>query len=112
MTAPIYPWKRFWFRREAAMPLTDRGYLADPEAEYGHLLNPDAVPTESLTGLRCLALLGEPGIGKTTALRSQWEAVKRSASNIGSQVLEFDLNEFHSEFMLIRTVFEDPALMA
>ena len=61
----IYNWKRFWCTRAAQINLGDRGYLVDPESEYGHLLNPELVSLESIADLPCLILLGEPGIGKS-----------------------------------------------
>src|SRR5262245_28105061 len=107
----VHPWKRFWFLLESVIPLTDRGYLADPDSEYGRALNPDAISTDALPDIHCLALLGEPGIGKSTTLRSHWESVKRAAGERGHQVLDFDLNEFQSDFALIETVFKDPAFL-
>lgn len=61
----IYDWKRFWCTRTAQINLGDRGYLVDPESDYGHLLNPELVSLESIADLPCLILLGEPGIGKS-----------------------------------------------
>lgn len=61
----IYNWKRFWCTRAAQINLGDRGYLVDPESEYGHLLNPELVGLESIADLPCLILLGEPGVGKS-----------------------------------------------
>jgi predicted NACHT family NTPase len=61
----IYNWKRFWCTRAAQINLGDRGYLVNPESEYGHLLNPELVSLESIADLPCLILLGEPGIGKS-----------------------------------------------
>jgi predicted NACHT family NTPase len=61
----IYNWKRFWCTRAAQINLGDRGYLVDPESEYGHLLNPELVSLESIADMPCLVLLGEPGIGKS-----------------------------------------------
>jgi predicted NACHT family NTPase len=61
----IYNWKRFWCTRAAQINLGDRGYLFDPESEYGHLLNPELVGLEAIADMPCLILLGEPGIGKS-----------------------------------------------
>ncbi len=58
-------WKRFWIPRETQPQLDGRGYFADPEAEYGKLHNPKAKTLEELDDRPCLALLGEPGIGKS-----------------------------------------------
>ena len=58
------PWKRFWIPRDTA-PVLDRGYLADPEEQYGRIVNPHAKTLEELDDKPCVALLGEPGIGKS-----------------------------------------------
>jgi predicted NACHT family NTPase len=47
------------------MRLDGRGYLADPDAEFGKYSNPDLVTIDKLTDVPCLVLLGEPGIGKS-----------------------------------------------
>ncbi|WP_437658711.1 metallophosphoesterase [Sorangium sp. So ce1182] len=66
-----YNWTRFWCRRDGQIVLGEGGYLLDPEGEYGRRLNPDVVPFDHLAGMPCLVLLGEPGIGKSTAMARQ-----------------------------------------
>jgi hypothetical protein len=65
MSEKTYTWKRFWCSRTSQINLGDRGYLCDPESEYGHLLNPELVGLEAIADVPCLILLGEPGIGKS-----------------------------------------------
>lgn len=56
---------RYWVSSTDAMQsLTRDGWAAAPS-----LWGPDSVPTRELADARCLVLLGEPGIGKTTAVR-------------------------------------------
>ena len=66
-----YGWERFWCPRESSINLTDGGYLVDPDARYGSYLNPTLRPFEDISQLPCLALLGEPGIGKTETMRAE-----------------------------------------
>jgi hypothetical protein len=73
---PQYAWKRFWCPRNGTLHLIDRGYLPDPSGPYGRLLGSDLRPFEDISDLPCLVLLGEPGIGKTTALRAEREKVE------------------------------------
>jgi predicted NACHT family NTPase len=70
MSKKIYNWKRFWCSRTSQVNLGDRGYLYDPESEYGHLLNPELVGLEAIADVPCLILLGEPGIGKSQEMKN------------------------------------------
>jgi predicted NACHT family NTPase len=70
MSEKIYNWKRFWCSHTSQVNLGDRGYLCDPESEYGHLLNPELVGLEAIADVPCLILLGEPGIGKSQEMKN------------------------------------------
>jgi predicted NACHT family NTPase len=70
MSERIYPWRRFWCPRASQINLGDRGYLCDPESEYGHLLNPELVGLDAIAAVPCLILLGEPGIGKSQEMKN------------------------------------------
>ena len=72
-----FPWKRFWCRREASFSLTDRGFLADPEGEHGSYLNPELATLDQLQTTSCLALLGEPGVGKSWSLSADVDAFQK-----------------------------------
>jgi predicted NACHT family NTPase len=82
MSEKIYHWRRFWCPRASQINLGDRGYLCDPEPEYGHLLNPELVGLEAIADIPCLILLGEPGIGKsqemTNLFKHTVESIKPS----------------------------------
>jgi hypothetical protein len=69
-------WTRFWVPREASLRIELGGYLADPEGKLGKVWNPTAERLESLAVRPCLALLGEPGIGKTSTVRAYVEAAR------------------------------------
>ena len=71
----VYEWKRFWCPRESRIKLSDGGYLVDPDLEWGRLLNSDVLPFVSIVEKPCLVLLGEPGIGKSFAIESEWSAL-------------------------------------
>jgi hypothetical protein len=58
------PWKRFWIPRDTP-PSIGSGYLEDPDGPYGKFANPRARTLEQLEDIACVALLGEPGIGKS-----------------------------------------------
>jgi hypothetical protein len=87
MSNKIYNWKRFWCPREGKPNLSDDGYLVDPDdAEIGSIYNPDVVPFELISKFPCLALLGEPGIGKSTAMQSQKGSIDALVSEGGEHL--------------------------
>ena len=66
--------KRFWQLRGKQYSVSDGGYLTDPDQEYGSVMNPGLVTLESLRDRPCAVLLGESGMGKSTALRVAYGA--------------------------------------
>ncbi|MBI3248296.1 MAG: hypothetical protein HYZ50_17455 [Deltaproteobacteria bacterium] len=106
MSELIYNWKRFWCPRGENITLSFEGYLDDPEAELGRYSNPNAKPFEAIAEIPCLILLGEPGLGKTHAIRAEWEATKTKALQRGEDALWFDLRSYGSEDRLVRNLFE------
>ncbi len=100
MPNPFYKsWKRFWYPRGKTINRDYGGYLPDPETEYGRFSNPDVVPFESIASMPCLVLLGEPGIGKSTATRHAVEEVTKEAC------LWFPLGDYDSDSGLCNAVF-------
>jgi predicted NACHT family NTPase len=57
-------------------------------------------------------LLGEPGLGKSTALWQYRGGVEAGAARTGTAILWKDLNAYQSEERLIRAVFEDSRFTA
>ncbi len=99
MTDTRYDWERFWCPREASFNLSDGGYLFDPTTEFGRKYNSSVVPFEDLVASPCLVLLGEPGIGKSSALeRAHASAVGRDAQG----TLWIDLRSYGDEDRLAR----------
>ena len=92
------------------MLLTDRGYLADPDIG-GPYSNPHLVPFETINEDPCLVLLGEPGIGKSTALATHvLETQQRSSTEM--HCLHFDLRAYGSEQRLQRALFDHPEIVS
>jgi predicted NACHT family NTPase len=106
MTNQIYNWKRFWCPWENSINLSDGGYLYDPESDIGHIYNPHVIPFESIAMVPCLILLGEPGIGKTYAMRAEKEAIDIRVEEGGGKTLWMDLRAYGSEDRLIHNLFE------
>lgn len=108
MPANIYNWKRFWCPREGKLNLSDDGYLWDPDPEFGSIYNPDVVPFETISKFPCLALLGEPGMGKSTAMQRERGSIDSRVSESGDATLWVDLRSFQTDVRLVQEIFEAP----
>jgi hypothetical protein len=107
-TGRTYDWKRFWCPRNGAINLIDGGYLADPDASYGGYLNPALRTFRDISWLPCLALLGEPDIGKTEAMKADQAAVDAAVGAEDGKTLRLDLRSCGSEQRLVDKLFGDP----
>lgn len=103
--ASVYNWKRYWCPREGSFNLSDNGYLVAPDDDYGRIIAQDVRPFGDIASTPCLVLLGEPGIGKTTALE---EIAASESANFAT--LQVDLGEYSSDERLYRHVFESSAI--
>ena len=76
--------ERFWVERGASASL-DGGFLVDPRQSWGngYRLNEMAKTLAELNGLGCIVLLGEPGAGKTTAVREACQAAGATYLDLG-----------------------------
>jgi Effector-associated domain 1 len=105
MSDLLYQWKRFWCPRNGRIHMVGAGYLADPDSEVGRLLNRDTVEFVAIASLPCLALLGEPGLGKSHALNAERAAIEAGIVS-GDRILWLDLRSYGSEDRLVRDLFE------
>ncbi len=101
-----YNWKRFWCLREDTFSLADNGYLFDPESKHGGIFNPNLLTLDSILDNQCLALLGEPGIGKTRTLDSEKENIEKRILSEGDRAIWMNLRSYGSEVRLIQNLFE------
>ncbi|WP_100489112.1 NACHT domain-containing protein [Sporolactobacillus pectinivorans] len=108
MTNLIYPWKRFWCTRDGRLNFTSEGFLSNSESKYGNINNPDVVPFDQISHFKCLILLGEPGIGKTSALNKEIQKLHKAKD----KTLFIDLKAFGSETSLYRNLFDNPDFIA
>lgn len=102
----VYNWERFFCPREGNISLSDGGYLYDPESEWGKVYNPEVVHFEALADFPCVIILGEPGIGKTHAMKGAKKVIE-GKSDEGDRTLWLDLGRSGSEDKLIRDLFEN-----
>lgn len=103
MSKQVYNWKRFWCPRSGRINPMDGGYLLDPDEVFGKIYNRDLVTLEALSHLRCLVLLGEPGIGKTQVIKAEEE---KSVSKQGEQEIFLNLRSYGSEDRLVDNLFK------
>jgi len=101
-----YSWKRFWCPRTGRIDLSDDGYLSDPDVEGERAYNSDVMPFESIESTSCLALLGEPGIGKTSAMNVERKSIEAQVLAQGDQVFWLDLSPYGDENRLICKLFK------
>jgi len=112
MGGVVYEWKRFWCPREGNIVLTATGYLEDPDTPWGHIQNPDVVSFDAISDVPCLVLLGEPGMGKTHAMRTQAAVTRTRVREKGDRVLSLDLGRYSSEERLVRKLFQNAIFTA
>jgi hypothetical protein len=105
---PMFDWPRFWIPLGGSIDLSDSGFLSDPTRAR----DPDAPRTiAALAGWRSLALLGEPGIGKSMTLKEEADSIERTAQEGVLQSSYFDLRSFSSEVLLLQRVFENEKMV-
>lgn len=101
-----FPWKRFWTPVEGVNSLIDDGFLLDPDDGANIWFQNDAVPFDQIDKYPCLALLGEPGIGKSTVVKEISDELGNKIHNSGDQIFYLNLNEFGDENRLLSSIFE------
>jgi predicted NACHT family NTPase len=104
-----YTWPRFWVPRDGTIDLSDAGFLQDPSV----LAGPQGpTPLAALQDWRALALLGEPGIGKSTTLKEEADRVAALPAATRTVPIYVDLRAFSNESLLYARVFEGEKFIA
>ncbi len=91
----IHPWRRLWAREDVAAVARTSGFAYEP-----YSVGDDKAYIEHLQDKPCLILLGEPGLGKSTA------CAEMSGSLADQNVLSLNLKSYGSEARLQRDLFE------
>ncbi len=107
MTASAYNWKRYWIPRDGGFSFDSQGFLLPPasDAEWAKYWKTDAIGFEALLKNPCLVFLGEPGIGKSHAIRHAMERTQAIRSGAGATILFRDLSGYTSDALLVEDVF-------
>lgn len=101
-----FEWKRFWIRPTALLDLSDAGFLRDPET---YPFEEDSLKTfADLDSFPVLALLGEPGTGKSDVLKLEHKRLSALDHESGTLSLHVDLKASSSEDWLCKQIFESP----
>ena len=106
----IYPWSRFWVPHDGTIDLSDAGFLQDPTDWPAGPHTPK--PLAALQNWQAVALLGEPGIGKSTALKEEAARIAALPAAVGVASIYADLRNFSSELLLHQRVFESEQFTA
>jgi hypothetical protein len=102
----LLEWQRFWVPRTGeVIDLSDGGFLVDPTSHDTSRNLHGALQLEALADYRALALLGEPGMGKSTTLREEADRVAKVGPP-GKVSIHVDLRAYSSESLLHKRVFE------
>ena len=102
-----YEWKRLWCRRGTTINFSDSLDFPNRFSLFEERRT-QAVSFDSLMSIPCLILLGEPGIGKSTELDSQFDRIKNQVHESNDEYLKFDLRDYQTDQSLFEDVFEDP----
>ncbi|NEO11233.1 MULTISPECIES: hypothetical protein [unclassified Moorena] len=112
MSNQTYNWQRFWCSISDDFNLGYDGYLSDPDVTlvngYNYNPNPKLVTFREISGIPCLILLGEPGIGKTQTMKEEEEKVTAELKNTDDEILSLDIGFFSKEDTLKKELFESP----
>ena len=103
---------RFWVPRTGAIDLSDGGFLVDPTQTILSRRTAPPLALPDLKNYRALALLGEPGIGKSTTLEAEAARLRSEPDEEGALSIHVDLRTFSSESLLVQRVFESPEIVA
>lgn len=103
----MYKWQRFWRVNTGNFRFDYGEFLEDPESEHGHIINPDVVPFSAISHIPCLVLLGEPGIGKTTAITQAFRELEQELETSKDDCLFFNLGKPRLEKYLDDELFSN-----
>jgi hypothetical protein len=108
----IYRWTRFWVPETGTINLSDGGFLLDP-TDLAHRSHVSALaPLADLSSYRAMALLGEPGIGKSTTLKAEAERIAAQPAEANAVSICTDLRDYSSDVLLYQKVFESAEFTA
>ncbi|MBH8572839.1 hypothetical protein I8752_07370 [Nostocaceae cyanobacterium CENA369] len=112
MPSQDYKFKRFWYPTSVNLKYACGGYLCNPEEKWGHIYNPDLVAFDGISEKPCLVLLGEAGMGKTTAAEQAYSQISQKLSGSEDVCLWFKLINYDSDKDLCDAIFRNETFQA
>lgn len=112
MADVVYNWERYWVPRDGAISYDLEGFPIAPGTEAARWWKTDSVGFDKLNTQPCVVFLGEPGIGKTYALRDAEKNARAARTTSGASFLVRNLGTYSSDTHLIHDVFESPEFNA
>ncbi len=107
-----FNWTRFWVPDTGIVDLSDGGFLRDPTDLFLRSRVSASAPLADLGAYRALALLGEPGIGKSTTLKEEADRIAALPADANAVSIYVDLRDYSSDVLLHKRVFESEAFTA
>ena len=95
-----YPWKRRWLSQGTALRNDSRGFLTCNEYSFGQRIKPKGFLLSELKDQKCIVLLGEPGLGKSTEIEKECKEIGEASLHVLSELIR--LNSRSSEEGLIK----------
>lgn len=110
MTDITYNWKRYWVPPDGNISFDSQGFLLPPasDAKWARWWKTDVVSFDELLTKPCLILLGEPGIGKSFAIRDSQKREQLAKRGADATFLFRDLGSYNSDSLLVEEVFKSP----
>ena len=102
-----YDIERFWCPPDGVVGLDESGFLRDRDTFTVWMREPDSVPFEYIEDVPVLALLGEPGTGKSQWFQDVRAKVGECLRQKGHQDLWIDLGLYDSASDVIDAVFQN-----
>lgn len=107
-----YEWTRFWIERGSRDGGRLRDYLPEPPLDQALPSGQGICRLPDLLAVPCLALLGEPGMGKSTAFEFERSEIDELLHVGGSTSFWLRLRSYLSDDRFVRDFFESPEFIA
>lgn len=110
MMESTYKWKRYWVPRDGGFSFDHEGFLLPPGGDnsWAGSWKSDIVDFDEMLSKPCLALLGEPGIGKSYAIRDAERRARAIKCGASATMLFCDLKAYSTDSLLVDGVFKSP----